>query len=349
MVLGEVPYGGVTTGNDDNVVSVDVSKCREVAPVFRELIEGMEVDDFTDPRFYPPRNSDPEIIARYFIFMVAIDHRTSRYRDFEGYVDGQFYHGADLLYRLGMIKLDEDPEFFSPERMSRIDVDDVRRWLRVRGDGEELTIWDPDVRADLLKDLGVKIINYYGGSCLNVVRASNGFLKYCGRGFIERLKIFRAYSDPVEKKAYLLTKFLSRRGILEVKDLENAEVPVDNHLTRIAIRLGIVRLSKNMLNKILMRHRFSEYEDIKIRLAVRQAFKVISKIIDVSPLVLDDLLWTFGRYCCIRGRPICVSKCYSKCGGVKLCMDKCPFINKCLFGGGSVMPDEHLFEDTFYY
>ncbi len=315
------------------------------------LLKNIGLDTFTDARYYPPASDDPEYVARYFIFMVAIDHRTSRYGSFEGYVNGEFYHGADLLYRLGKLKYDENPDFFSPNSMANIGVDDVKNWLRAKGkDGHDVVIWDPDIRALLLRDLGRKLIKYYGGSVLNLIKRSGRYLKNSVTyGFIDRLKSFIAYSDPVEKKAYLLAKFLSRRGILAYVDQEHSEVPVDNHLTRIALRLGFIKLPKYILEKVRRREHFTHDEDIAVRYAVRAAFKIVSKIIDVDPLILDDLLWLFGRHCCTRDGPTCRTGCSGKCLSLKLCSNTCPLSNVCPSARGREMLNEHYYVDTYYY
>ncbi len=319
--------------------------------ILGRLLSIIGKDTFTDARYYPPAGDDPEYVARYFIFMVAIDHRTSRYRNFEGYVDGEFYHGADLLYRLGKLKYEENPDFFSPNSMANIGIDDVKNWLRAKGrDGHDVVIWDPDVRALLLRDLGRKLVKYYGGSVLNLIKRSGGYLKNNATyGFIDRLRSFMAYSDPVEKKAYLLAKFLSRRGILTYVDREHSEVPVDNHLTRIALRLSFIKLPEHLLEKMRKREQCTHDEDVVIRYAVRAAFKIVSKVINVDPLVLDDLLWLFGRHCCTRKNPVCVTECSGKCLSLKLCSSACPLFNVCPSAGSEEMLDEHYYVNTYYY
>ncbi|MDK2384426.1 MAG: iron-sulfur cluster loop, partial [Candidatus Korarchaeota archaeon] len=90
----------------------------------------MEPDPFTDPRFYPPPSDDEEAVARYFLVMVAMDHRLSRPgRPYEARLEDGFYHGADLLYRLGMEKYLEDPGFFAPSRLASITAEEVASWL----------------------------------------------------------------------------------------------------------------------------------------------------------------------------------------------------------------------------
>ena len=328
-------------------LSLNYRNILKTSDKFNELLKVLGRDPFTDPKYYPPRSCSDEEVARYFIFMVAIDHRTSRYGPFEGYIDGEFFHGADALYRLGMKKFNEDPNFFSPEHMSRISTEEVKEWLLLKGrDGRVISIWDPEVRAELLRDLGCKLIKYFKGSVLNLIRSSNYLIRSSySLGIIDLLKAFKAYSDPVEKKSYLLIKFLSRRGLFNYLDPQNSEVPVDNHLTRIALRLGFIDLPSELRNKIIEGKEFTHEEDIELRLSIRSAYKVLAKSVNVDPLILDDLLWLFGRKCCTYSNPVCSSG----SGSSKLCRNSCPFQDICPSSRSEVKITEHNFRDTFYY
>ncbi|MCD6324095.1 MAG: hypothetical protein J7L55_03195 [Desulfurococcales archaeon] len=326
---------------------INYSRLGLLARLFRNVLTKFRFDTFTDERFYPPPSTGREETLRYFIFMVAIDHRTSRCGPFEGFVDGEFYHGADLLYRLGMKRFMEDPEFFSPEKMSVITPSEVADWLRPeRGDA---VIWDPEVRASLLRDLGVRLLKLYGGQVSELVRASGGLLKSPnGLGLIDRLKGFKAYSDPVEKKAYLFVKFASRRGLIHYSDKHNSEVPVDNHLVRIALRLHLVEPRKELLHKILEMKPFMWGEDVGLRLAVRDAYKFLSRLAGIDPLMLDDFLWLFGRHCCTYSNPACITGCSEKCRDFSICTDKCPFREYCVDARPEAIK-EHNYRDTYYY
>ena len=336
--------------HDHFTIYVDYGRAVKASGVFRKALASFTPDTFTDPKYYPPEGTDGELVLRYFIFMVAIDHRTSRYEDFEGFVDGEFYHGADLLYRLGSRKFEENPDFFSPEHMSRIGVDEVREWLKVKGkEGKERTIWDPEVRAVILRDLGLKLLRLYGGRVRNLIASSRNRLKWVGEGLIERMRVFKAYSDPVEKKAYLFVKFISRRRLFTYLDPENSEVPVDNHLARIALRMRLVLPDEYILQKVRLRQPFTWKEDIGLRYAVRRAYKLVAKGAGTDPLILDDFLWMFGRACCTREKPLCVSGCSGKCRMYSLCSDGCPFREFCDWMSTPEEIIEHIYQDTYYY
>ncbi len=314
-----------------------VSRVSRAARAIRERFGDVvgSTEDFTDPRYYPPRGDDAERVLRYFFFMVAIDHRTSRFKPFEGRVGGEFYHGADLLYRLGAAKYASDPDFFSPESMASISEGEVAEWLRTeRGE----TIWDPEVRASLLRDAGRKLLKFFRGSVSDLVEASGSYIRHpTGHGLGSLFKVFEAYSDPVEKKLFLFIKFVRRRGLVELADPENLEVPVDNHLTRIALRLGLVEPSGDLMGKILRGAEFTDAEDVELRMAVRRAYKCAARVSGIEPDLLDDFLWAFGRRYCTRERPVCER------------VGSCPLSSVCPSHGRASRVIEHYYVNTFYY
>ncbi|BES81781.1 hypothetical protein [Pyrodictium abyssi] len=317
-----------------------------VAEAIRQAVDQYRPDAFTDPRYYPDPGSDPETVARYFLVMVAMDHRLSRPgRPYEAVVEGERFHGADLLYRLGRLMLDRDPGFFSPERLARVTAEDVKRWLCRGG----VCPPDPGARAALLRDLGSRLQSLYGGSASRLLEEARGMLHTwdpAAPGLVERLRVFEAYSDPVEKKPMLLAKFLERRGLLEIRDPWNKRVPVDNHLTRIALRLGLVELEPSLQRKVEEQTETTPWEDLLIRTAVREAWHLVASRAGVDEFILDDLLWTMGRKLCIHDRPRCTG-----CQGHWMCSQGgCILRSVCPVGLGLRRPvEEHRFLNTWWY
>ncbi len=335
------------------IVSLNLDRCRSLGLLLRKI--RFSPDPFINAKFYPSTKLSLDLIANYFFFMVAIDHRTS-YEDiaFEGLIGGEKYSGAQLLWRLGKVKLDADPEFFTVDRMKRIRASDVAEWLRVENPYPR-EVWDPDVRAFLLRDAALKLSKYYEGSVLNLIKASGGFLFKDGGGFIERLRAFKAYEDPVGKKAFLLVKFLERRAILKVLDEDRLEVPVDNHLSRIALRLGLVRVDNETLSKIREGREFTYAEDYALRSRVKEAFKLVAAFSNIKPTILDDFLWLLGKTCCTRDRPVCVYGCDKAVCPLKdligTCYEMCILTPVCRARSDvklQLLP-EHNFTKTWYY
>ncbi|MCX8168605.1 MAG: iron-sulfur cluster loop [Candidatus Methanomethylicia archaeon] len=285
-----------------------------------------------DLKFYLRVDESIDRVLSFFLIMVAMDHRLSRPgRPYETVIDGETYRGADLLYYLGARKFEEDPEFFTPKKLAFISCYDVIKWLSVGN----LSPPDPELRMHLLNDIGVKSIKLFNGDYTELLKFSEGFLRRRdGYGFLDLLKVFKAYQDPVEKKSHLLIKFLVYRGLFKPLDLENLEVAVDNHLTRVAIRLGFIELEKDLLEKIHGRIEVSHNEDVIIRLCSREAYKLLSKFSGVNTLLLDDMFWIFGRTICTYDNPKC---------------KECRFKNVCKAYENDIYLTEHTYINTWYY
>ncbi|MEL9908400.1 MAG: iron-sulfur cluster loop [Desulfurococcus sp.] len=315
------------------VIGLDTSIIERVSRVLRNNIERLDTLDLCDTKFYPPCNDNLENILRYFIVMVAMDHRLSRPgKPYEAMLEDGFYHGADLLYRLGMKKYSEDPGFFDPVRLAQVRIEEVESWLSIGGARPP----DIEARTILLRDLGLKISKLYEGRVTRIIEASRGRLygSLMEPGFIDLLRVFRAYEDPVEKKSLLLAKFLAKRRIFT--PLDKPGIPVDNHLSRIAYRLGIVMVSGNLWVKIREQREVSREEDILLRMVIRRGYEAISSEAGIDPATLDDYFWLMGRRICLRDNP--------------------PRCDKCLFKGfcrarrnNSFMVPEHYYYNTWYY
>ncbi len=309
-------------GNDAGWINYD--KAVEVANLISS-IRPMQ-DNYLNPDYYPPIELNLEIQAMYFMAMVAIDHRLNiPGHPFEATINGKRYVGSDLLWKLGADKLKEDESFFTPSRLAKLRPSDVKDWL---GD-----VWDYGIRAFLLSDLGIKIISMFNGSALNALRSTGGRL-LGPSGFTELMRNFAAYTDPVEKKTHLLAKFLHGRGIIKFTDVNNAQVAVDNHLTRIAIRLGLVELSQRFINMIKNNIPFTPKDDVNLRSLVRDSWKIVSMNSHIDAFSLDDYLWNLGRSTCIYDKPDC---------------SKCQLRSACNAYKNGVFINEHRFYVTFWY
>jgi len=335
-------------------VGIDYERARRVGEHIRTAVRSIGVDPFTDPRLYPPKQASREEVTAYFLVMVAMDHRLSRPgRPYEGMVDGEFYHGADLLYRLGSKKFNEDPEFFTAARLASLTDREVEEWLSAPKPGGG-TSRPPDVRlrAHLLRDLGRKLLSLYDGRASSLIDKSKSMLRGKSEyGFIDLLKTFKAYQDPLEKKPFLLAKFLERRGVVRFMDPWNKDVPVDNHLVRIAVRLGIVVVDEVTVERMSINDDFTWEEDVLLRTATRLAYRAVAASAGVDPFILDDFLWMFGRRCCTREYPTCRNGCRRACKAVGGCSEHgCVLSEVCAARRNPLlMVNEHRYLDTWYY
>lgn len=328
MVFGLLEVTEVTI-----IIGVDQAIIDRMARTMKNLETKISPLNVFDDRYYPPSSEPADRVLSYFLVMVAMDHRLSRPgRSYQAIIDGVEYRGADLLYRLGRIKYEEDPDFFTARRLANVEMEEVAKWLSAG----QASPPDLETRVMLLRDLGEKLDRLYGGNPINLLELAGNRLRGSldKPGLLDLLKVFRAYEDPVEKKALLLAKFLTRRGLISPHD--GAGIPVDNHLTRIAYRTGLVMVSGTMWAKIRDGLEVSREEDVLLRMVVKHGYEEVAKRSGLDPFLLDDFLWVHGRNICLR--------------------DSVPSCDKCVFKGfcrarknKSFMVTEHFYYNTWYY
>ena len=240
----------------------DPDALKRVVARVKDLAKGYE-----PPTFEQVPNPDAAL------FLAAIDHQT-------GYtephlVDGEGpYDGSALLWALGLRAERRAPGALTARSLLGVDPAAIAAVFRAGQD----TLHDPERRAKLWDDLAKGLLKDYGGQAEALIEASGGNLGG-PTGVLFRLSEFDAFADPLRKKAFLVAKIWERRGWLEVSDPENWEVSSDNVLMRLALRSGLVEQG--------------DVEDV--REATRGAFKQVAEQAEISPPVLDDLLWEKGR------------------------------------------------------
>ena len=285
------------------VVVVVPSRCQALARTLAGV--SPTPDPLLDPRLFPPPSAGEALVADYFFFLTALDHRThTADRRYEAVVRGRSYRGSDLLYALARRRQRDDPHAFTARRLLTISA------------AEAEAVWSPAefgvrikgarVRAALLRDAAGRILREYGGSSLGLIEASRGrLLVGDGTGLLERLDRFRAYADPLRKKSHLLAKLWERRGLLRVADPEHHDVAADTVLMRLALRGGLVRIRAAALaGKLGGRGRVTPAQEHALRAATLRAFRRVADAAGLSPAVLDDVLWAVGREACPRlGQP----------------------------------------------
>jgi len=228
----------------------------------RELLE-----DYRPPDFSEVPSADAAL------FLCAVDHRTG-YRG-RYLVEGAGPHdGSALLWALGLREERRRPGTLRAESLREIDERRVAELFRIGGE----SLIGPLERARLWRDLAAGLLERYGGEASELIAAAEGRLAGSG-GLLARLAEFEAFADPLQKKGFLVCKIWERRGWLAVLDPESWEVCADNVLMRLALRAGLVR----------------QGEVEEVRAATRAAWKQVAIRAELSPPVLDDLLWERGR------------------------------------------------------
>jgi len=207
------------------------------------------------------------------IFLCAVDHKTGYVEAHE--VDGLGpFSGSELMWTLGLRAAKGRPGLLTARRLRYAAAGEVAEWFRI--DAE--TVADPERRAALWRDLAAGLERDHGSSAESLLAKAGGRLAG-DSGLIALLRRYRAYGDPLAKKAFLFAKIAERCGWFQVADPESWEVSADNVLMRLALRSGLV--PPGSLDEV--------------RAQTREALKQLANEAELSPPVLDDLLWELGR------------------------------------------------------
>jgi len=311
-------------------VEINQSKCEEIA----KIIKNFRVKSKPQAQL---KEGEKEKKAFYFFIATAICHQ----------INWDF-----LLSSLKNIQ-ENQPEKFTPEYLSSISNEELHEWLKDYSKPWRLKI---EKRAEFVRDCSENLIRFFDGRVMNLISQSNGFIE--GKdGLYNLLSKFKAYSeDPLKKKSSVLIRFLNDYGLIKIKDPENYLVPIDYHVARVNLRNGrIVVNDEELRNKLTNGIGVEPKEDIEIRSAVIEAYKIISEIVG-SKLMFTDFDWCIGRDCCDIDNPCCeenscqIKNCTPLSRLEFTCKKKCPFDGVCE-GSHNIefkKLKEHKFETTFY-
>jgi len=270
--------------------------------------------------------------ANLWFFLVAICQAT---RTLQGEIDGQWVRGWDYMVRAARKAMRSEPDFFMAPNLLHVTADTLRTIFSDEGIAESSTLDRVEERLAQWHDASRILVQRYKGDVMSLYYAAGEALEG-ESGILARLAEFQAYSDPVEKKSFLLVMFAQRSGAWQVRDIENLKVAIDYHIMRIALRSGMVRVQDaDLTERLKTKQPVTALQDNQIREAVREACDLIVRDSRHSVFEVDNILWMMGRNCCFYDyEPICGShRCWrqAQCTFVRSIEYACPSL--CLFDG----------------
>ena len=278
-------------------LAVDEAVCSRVA----DRLRGLKVR-MPEPEGLA-RALDRETALRVLFFFMAINHDT---RGLGGLARGKPRRGSDYLLHVIWGLAERDPGALEPSRLAELTLPEFLSWFGPPG--EATYPRRPAERVELLRDAAHELLRAYGGSVSRLLEACEGRLSGPG-GLIERLRAFRAFSDPLAKKTMVFAILASLEGLWRPSDPEAITVGVDYHLQRVALRTGMVRVLDGRLREKLARRLFvSAGEHQAIREACLKAYLLVGRLAGLSQLEIDQIFWHLGRSCCRLREPACTLK-----------------------------------------
>jgi len=319
---------------------------------FGWILSSIEIPQnfYSNTEFYPDLSYGRDLVSNYFFFMILMDYSLSKSM-FYGYIDGKYYCGSRLFWRLGKLIFDEDPQLFSLKCIVNLDRDFFERMFS-SGEIYGLETIDIDYRIKMVRSVAKKVMTEYGNSILDIVHASLNYLYRNGSGFIERLKMLMGFDDPVEYKALLLAKMLSRKGLASFNDVYNIHFPVNGSILPFILRCGLVRLDDEFMDRVIQCH-LTFSEDYALRIRTRECLDFVSKVSGRGSMIVHDFLDLFTSYCCTSQNINCLTHYCDACPLPPFlsCGGECFLSRICKYCGSDLANKirEPTFKGNIYY
>lgn len=333
-------------------VVVDLESCDRLAALLARMDIPPDEEDSVAPAF--PRN----LTGNFFLALVAICHQTSprALPPLEGVVSGKHLRGWDYLSAKLESAARDDLRLLEPERWSRLTADCVCRLFRDQEFGERLS--EPTQRAELLRDLGQKMMARSWATADQIYSHCGGRIATGRPNLLQELSTFAAYSDPVRKKSLFFVALMRNSGTWEYQDEEKLGPPVDYHEVRGHLRVGTIRVTDpGLLEKLRAGAPVTAEEDIAIRQSTYDAIMHISMRSRLNnPSQLHYLFWNVFRSICTRELPQCfdlrphctLPERYMHLTSQPNGLRRCPLSAVCSSAGDTLPITEHVFATDYY-
>lgn len=261
--------------------TIDDAQCRKVAEVLERHFSQAQTNA---NYFAPPSGVTKQQIANCRFFSAAQDF------------GGRFRRSPfDLLTN--------DPDFFSPKKMSNpAQIDEFLRWI-----GAEAQY---DKRRDYARNGAKWLIDNFGGEAFNLYEAHDKSVRKLSKAMnVQNLGMgFSA------KKCHMFVRDLFDWDVWEpAEDIHELDVASDANTMRIALRTGILRLKIPTLLPSYLDIYSPQYElmdDMNVA-AWRRVWEVWGEIPDnhrvPAPAFFDFLIYMLGRTTCKKTTPRCLA------------------------------------------
>lgn len=297
---------------------------------------------------------DPEQEALFWFVITGICYQTHKLK---GRIGGKDLRGSDYMIISALRTLQDEPTFWQLDHLLALTSDELLGMFSDDGIPAHSTLDRVEERLALIHDMMQVLKEKYASRVMNIYNYAEGNVSG-ENGLLCRLSEFKAYSDPTQKKSNLLILYLNKRGLWRVADPESIQPPIDYHVMRVVLRLGIVKIDNPLLEeKIRKGIPVSAEEDAEIRQLVKSALYSLITKYGLDLFNLDSTLWMVGRNCCLKDSPVCQ---YEQCprtgfctimeGLNYTCKLRCPFAEYC---SGALNKDFRSLTETnfssFYY
>ena len=255
-----------------------------------------------------------EDLANCYLAIVAICHQTSPIgeRQLRGSISGDVMVGWDFLKEQFLARAVADPRLALPPTWGELTPQYLSEIYEDPDSG--LSLGRVNERTYFINDLG-RLMEADSYTYISQAYARVGERIAGANGFIAYLSKYKAYSDPLSKKAFFFLSLAMNECGWNATDPESLLSPIDYHELRGHLRIGTLRINNAPLrDKIQLGLPVDDEEDIDLRAAAQEANNRISHGAGITNSVLHYALWNIFRNCCVRNpRETHCLECPSNC------------------------------------
>lgn len=224
-----------------------------------------------------------------------------------GVVGGKKVKGSDLLLKTARKTLAKDILMFIPDKLAALSPEKFASIFS--DDSGPIPFPDFEERFKITKSYA-KWFKEHNTSPGKIVYDTNKE-KYPLENFLLVTSKIPGYDkDRLQKKNLLLAMVLANRPekLLKVGDNERWQAPIDYHLMRVSLRLGLLDLDERQVSENIQRRWVKNSVEKDIRSKTRAATEMLIKKSGKTMPEIDSILWRARGYCPEMEEPDC-TKC----------------------------------------
>lgn len=174
-------------------------------------------------------------------------------------------------------------------------IEKIKPFFAQDNNPEKCTLDRLSERADLWLDMAKILQKHFDGKIEKLFGRAPEAQE--AEDFYKPLRLFEAYSDPLQKKSSFFLKLVSDSRLIHLNQLKNVIPIMDYHMQRVLLRTGCVEIKDEKL-KSALQLRTPISDDTAIRQACIEAMRIIADVSKMHIFKMNDVFYTLGRSCC---------------------------------------------------
>jgi len=210
-------------------------------------------------------------------------------------------YGWDFLEYGFLDILKNAPHLLETEELIKLSqqelIEQIKPFFAEDNNPEKCTLDTLEERTHLWLDMAKVLHKHFDGKIENLFLQSDWEETQNAESLYKTLRLFEAYSDPLQKKSGVFLKLIADAGLVNLDKLTNIIPIMDYHMQRVLLRTGCIEVNDEEL-KSKLQNRQAIDDDEPIRVACIEAMDIIAETSAYHAFKMNDVFYTLGRSCC---------------------------------------------------